>query len=152
MNDAPSLGGTAEDHPSNSVGAKDEHQPELAPLFGYEDHMELDMNEEYLEVNTEQDPISVPSDVQAMVVQPANVPKMCRPVKSRGRNRTRWASNGIKERMTFNENGQAVEPTNNVARFSRFLGMLAQECSLFPPSTQGIGDHSTLAPTWRVHG
>lgn len=66
--DAPSLGGTAEDHPSNSVGAEDAHQPELAPLFDYEEHMELDLNEEHLEVNTEQDLINVPSDEQAMVV------------------------------------------------------------------------------------
>ena len=96
------MGGTVEDHPSNSVGAEDEHQPELAPLFDYEEHMELDLNEEHLELNTEQDLINVPSDVQAMVVQPVNVARMRRPVESRGHNRARWAMTKSKFSGKFN--------------------------------------------------
>ncbi|KAB2627925.1 hypothetical protein D8674_032720 [Pyrus ussuriensis x Pyrus communis] len=49
-----------------------------------------------------------------------------------GINRPQWAPNGTKELMKFNDKGQPVEPPHTVARFSRFLGMLAQEASYFP--------------------
>ncbi|RXH75412.1 hypothetical protein DVH24_030133 [Malus domestica] len=38
----------------------------------------------------------------------------------RGINRSRWAPNGTKELMKFNEKGQLVEPPHTVARFSKF--------------------------------
>ncbi|TQD70796.1 hypothetical protein C1H46_043669 [Malus baccata] len=50
----------------------------------------------------------------------------------KGINRPRWAPNGIRELMKFNEKGQLVEPPHTVARFSRFVGMLSQEPSYFP--------------------
>ena len=64
-------------------------------------------------------------------IEEVSIPRVRRRV-GRGRNRPRWASNGVREVMIFNVMGQAVEPARTVARFSRFLGMLSHESSLFP--------------------
>ncbi|XP_068310873.1 uncharacterized protein [Pyrus communis] len=73
---------------------------------------------------------TIPNNVEGIVDERQRITRSVQ--ASRGINRPRWAPNGTKELMKFNEQGQPVEPPHTVARFSRFLGMLAQEASYFP--------------------
>ena len=66
---------------------------------------------------------TIPNNVECIVDERQRITRSVQ--ASRGINRPRWAPNGTKELMKFNEQGQPVEPPHTVARFSRFLGMLA---------------------------
>lgn len=54
--------------------------------------------------------------------------------KKRGINRPNWGR-GRLEILQFNKEGQAVAPAHQVAKWSRYLGMLAHDHSLFPLDT-----------------
>ncbi|PQQ09276.1 uncharacterized protein Pyn_01948 [Prunus yedoensis var. nudiflora] len=55
--------------------------------------------------------------------------------KKRGINRPNWGR-GRLEILQFNKEGQAVAPAHQVAKWSRYLGMLAHDHSLFPLDTE----------------
>lgn len=113
-----------------------EAQLEIQPLFHYQGAMDLDLNEDHFEMDTDHEPApNVVVASQAMAAHSVSRPRFLRPVEARGYNTPRWAKNGIAEKMTFNKNGQPVKPAATVARFSRFLGMLATEPSMFPINT-----------------
>lgn len=99
-----------------SLGADMETQPPLDPLYHYSNEMNSVIN------GIEDEEIDVTNSAR----------RMHRVRKKRGPNRPRWAPNGTLERLKFNAKGQPVAPPRTVGRFSRFLGMLALESSLFP--------------------
>ncbi|KAL6144430.1 hypothetical protein ACLB2K_055123 [Fragaria x ananassa] len=76
--------------------------------------------------------------------------------KPRGPNQKNWAREG-REKLLWNRFGLPKGPRLKVARFSRFLGILAKDFTLFPISTPDywnfkIGDADNLERAWkRVH-
>lgn len=51
--------------------------------------------------------------------------------KGRGKNKVNFGSNGA-VKLVFNSFGQPIAPAKSVAKFSRFIGSIAREPSMFP--------------------
>ncbi|PRQ16502.1 putative transposase, Ptta/En/Spm, plant [Rosa chinensis] len=66
--------------------------------------------------------------------------------KKRGKNKVNFAPYGP-EKMLFNKFGQPVAPAETVARFSRYVGSLAREPSMFPIN---VPDFRNFKGTGRV--
>lgn len=68
--------------------------------------------------------------------------------ESRGKNKINFGSNDP-EKMVFNKLGQPVAPSKTVAKFSRLVGSIAREPSVFPID---VPDFRNFKGTGRIKG
>lgn len=103
--------------------------------------------------NLEED--DVPRNVEGIVNEAADDHEddgsIVRNRRARGLNRPNWATESI-EVVEFNARGQAIGPKKTVARWQRFLGLMAVDQGLFPIDVKDwrrFEHGTTLGDAWK---
>ncbi|KAK9951511.1 hypothetical protein M0R45_006949 [Rubus argutus] len=75
--------------------------------------------------------IDVNRDVVGTRAQPTNLKKARKNKKGKSKNKVNFGPNGP-VKLVFNSFGQPIAPAKSVEKFSRFIGSIARELSMFP--------------------